>query len=243
MAGETTVVNVSDADFEEVVLKSDLPVVVDFWAPWCGPCRIIKPFLPKLQADFAGRLKVVAYHCDEAGGLYADRFGIKSIPSLLFFKDGQVFKTQVGAAPYQQLKQVFAEAVDCVDGGSTAGGAAAETLSAAEEAFVAAIEEAARKRNAVIAPAKALFDAHANPIMTQIWQPYVDAVEKHQRGEIDAAALKSEYERFKRAYDEKLGDARAAYDAVRLPAEQAYDAAIAAAIAAYRQALQTEQQP
>lgn len=91
-------IHVSDADFEEVVLKSKLPVVVDFWAPWCGPCRRIAPLMEKIASTHAGSLVVAKVNTDESPTT-ARMYGIRSIPTLLFFKDGELVHSQVGALP------------------------------------------------------------------------------------------------------------------------------------------------
>jgi len=94
----------TDSTFEEEVLKSDTPVLVDFWAEWCGPCKIIGPHLEQIADEMAGKLKVVKVNIDE-NPLAPGKYGVRSIPTLLVFKDGQVAATKIGAAPKQQLAQ------------------------------------------------------------------------------------------------------------------------------------------
>ena len=99
-----SLVHLSDASFDQEVIKSDLPVIVDFWAAWCGPCRIIGPIFEELSNDYAGRLKfgtVDVEVCPATAGQY----GIRSIPSLLVFKNGRVVDTIVGALPKAALAQ------------------------------------------------------------------------------------------------------------------------------------------
>ena len=93
---------VTDATFEQEVLKSDVPVLLDFWAPWCGPCRMVAPILDELTEEFAGRAKIAKVNVDENQQVPA-QFGIRSIPTLILFKDGQVVATQVGALQKSQL--------------------------------------------------------------------------------------------------------------------------------------------
>jgi len=88
----------TDSNFEELVLKSDKPVIVDFWAEWCGPCRMVDPIVEEVGADFDGQVVVVKVDVDNNPGITA-RFGIRNIPTVLFFKNGDVAGKQVGAVP------------------------------------------------------------------------------------------------------------------------------------------------
>ena len=96
------VLHINDADFETTVVQSDIPVLVDFWAPWCGPCKMIAPILDEIAPEFAGKVKIVKINVDD-NQLVAGQFGIRSIPTLLLFKNGQLVATQVGALPKNQL--------------------------------------------------------------------------------------------------------------------------------------------
>lgn len=95
-------VKVTDASFEEQVLKSPEPVVVDFWAEWCGPCRMIAPSLEEIASEMKGKIKVVKLNIDENPGV-ASKLGIRSIPTLILFKDGKAAAQKVGAAPKGEL--------------------------------------------------------------------------------------------------------------------------------------------
>jgi thioredoxin 1 len=95
---------VSDADFESQVLKSSGPVVVDFWAEWCGPCRQIAPALEEIAGSLNGRVKIVKLNVDENPHT-ASKYGVMSIPTLMIFKNGEMASRQVGAAPKQKLEQ------------------------------------------------------------------------------------------------------------------------------------------
>ena len=98
----SAVLNVTDQTFEQEVLKSDVPVLVDFWAPWCGPCKAVAPVIEDLSREFEGRLKVVKVNTDE-NGKTATAYNIRGIPSLFLFKSGQVVEQVVGAVPKSTL--------------------------------------------------------------------------------------------------------------------------------------------
>ena len=101
---------VTTATFEAEVVKSAIPVVADFWAEWCGPCRMIAPVLKELAKDYKDKLKIAKINVDEEPDL-ASRFGIQSIPTLLFFKGGQMVKQQIGAVPRPVLEKIVKELV------------------------------------------------------------------------------------------------------------------------------------
>ncbi|MFF0268305.1 thioredoxin TrxC [Kribbella sp. NPDC004536] len=97
------IVDAGDNDFAEVVEQSELPVLVDVWAPWCGPCRMVSPVLEQLATEKAGQLKLVKINADQAPGL-SQRFDVRSIPTLMVFRHGQVVATQIGAAQASALR-------------------------------------------------------------------------------------------------------------------------------------------
>ena len=102
---------VSDSTFESEVLQSTSPVVVDFWAEWCGPCRMIAPALEELaKGTLNGKVKIVKLNVDE-NPQTAAKYGIQSIPTLMIFKNGQMASRQIGAAPKQKLEQWITTAV------------------------------------------------------------------------------------------------------------------------------------
>ncbi len=96
--------HVSDDDFEEKVLNSDVPVLVDYWAEWCGPCKMIAPTLEELSNDMGDKIKITKLNIDNNPNI-PSKFGVRGIPTLMLFKDGQVVGTKVGALPKSQLQQ------------------------------------------------------------------------------------------------------------------------------------------
>ena len=98
------VFEVSDATFEQEVLKSSQPVLVDFWAVWCGPCKAIAPVVDSLATAYAGKLKVAKVNVDENGAT-PSRYGIRGIPTLLFFKEGKVADQVVGYVPQNVIEE------------------------------------------------------------------------------------------------------------------------------------------
>lgn len=98
----SNIVHITDESFEEEVLKSTQPVLIDYWAEWCGPCKMIAPVLEEIAADYDGRLKVVKLNIDENPET-PPRYGIRGIPTLMLFKNGNVEATKVGAVSKSQL--------------------------------------------------------------------------------------------------------------------------------------------
>lgn len=98
-------IHVTDAAFQKTVLESKLPVIVDFWAPWCAPCRMVAPVLDKLAKEYAGKLIVAKVNTDE-NAQYAQQYGVQGIPTMLFIANGKVLHQQVGAMPERMLREV-----------------------------------------------------------------------------------------------------------------------------------------
>ena len=97
-------IEVNDANFEEVVLQSDIPVLVDFWAEWCGPCRMVSPIVEELAKEYEGKALVAKMDVDSNPGIPV-KYGIRNIPTILFFKSGEQADKQVGAVPKTILSQ------------------------------------------------------------------------------------------------------------------------------------------
>jgi thioredoxin 1 len=113
MAGPNTL-TLTDAAFDKEVLSSDVPVLVDFWAEWCGPCRMMEPTIDAVATAYAGRVKVGKLNVDEHGGT-AMRYNIRGIPTLLLFKDGQIVEQRVGALGKSEVQKMLDAHVPSAD--------------------------------------------------------------------------------------------------------------------------------
>jgi thioredoxin 1 len=104
------IAQVSDDNFDSEVLKSAVPVLIDFWAPWCGPCKAIAPIVAELAGEYAGKLKIVKMNVDDNPRTPA-RYGVRGIPNLILFKDGEVQQQIVGAVPKAHLVKAISTVV------------------------------------------------------------------------------------------------------------------------------------
>ena len=99
------VINVADSNFDAVILKSETPALVDFWASWCAPCRAIAPIVDEIAAQYKGRVRVAKMNVDENQST-PGKYGVRGIPTLILFKDGKVVDQLVGAVPKSQIKEL-----------------------------------------------------------------------------------------------------------------------------------------
>jgi thioredoxin 1 len=111
-------IHVSDAAFEKTILQSTLPVIVDFWAPWCSPCRMVAPTLEKLAKEMSGKMIVAKVNTDENPD-WATRYGVQGIPTMLFIANGKVVHRQVGALPEGMLREIVDQFLEVVQSVST----------------------------------------------------------------------------------------------------------------------------
>jgi thioredoxin 1 len=106
-------IHVTDSAFEQTVLQAAVPVIVDFWAPWCGPCKMVAPILDKLAREYAGKLIVAKVNTDD-NPEWAEKFGVQGIPTMLFVSGGKVVHRQVGALPERMLRDVVSQFMEVV---------------------------------------------------------------------------------------------------------------------------------
>jgi thioredoxin 1 len=110
MANDSSLLQVNDKNFTAEVLQSDIPVLVDFWATWCGPCRAISPIVEELAKEFSGRVKITKLNVDENPST-PSQYGVRGIPALILFKEGKVLDQIVGSVPKGRLKALIEKAL------------------------------------------------------------------------------------------------------------------------------------
>jgi|SRR3972149_6343642 thioredoxin 1 len=106
MSENPNLLNVSDGDFDQEILKSEVPALVDFWAAWCGPCRTVGPVVEELATEYAGKIKVAKLNVDENKDTPM-KYGVRGIPTLMLFRNGQVVDQIVGAVPKSRIKELL----------------------------------------------------------------------------------------------------------------------------------------
>ncbi len=106
-------IHVTDAAFEKTVLESSLPVIVDFWAPWCGPCKMVAPILDKIASEYAGKIVVAKVNTDE-NSEWAMKYGVQGIPTMLLVYEGKIVNRQVGALPEPMLREIVNQFMEVV---------------------------------------------------------------------------------------------------------------------------------
>jgi thioredoxin 1 len=106
-------IHISDAVFEKTVLQSNIPVIVDFWAPWCGPCKMIAPTLDKLAKEYEGKILITKINTDE-NQEWMQKYGIQGIPTMLFVANGKIVHRQVGALPERMLRDTVSQFLETV---------------------------------------------------------------------------------------------------------------------------------
>lgn len=220
---ESQVIVATTANFDALVRQSETPTVVDVWADWCGPCKMLAPFLDKFAAQFAGKLRVVKLNFDSEREL-AKSFGIDSIPRLLFFNDGELADQKIGMPDYAGLNQWFMDFHVLAEGT----GATIESTPA-ESAFADAVAAADKVHDETVAPAREVYKAAAGPLMAK-----VEAYRIELEGEgVEGDDLKTKVQTRYKELRPGIEPAYQAYAAVVKPATTAYIAAIEAAVAAY----------
>jgi len=106
-------INVTDAAFEKTVLEASLPVIVDFWAPWCGPCKMVAPTLEKIAKEYAGEVLVAKVNTDQYSD-WAIKYGVQGIPTMLLIYNGKIINRQVGALPEPMLRDVIDQFLEVI---------------------------------------------------------------------------------------------------------------------------------
>lgn len=104
------IINVSDSNFDSVILKSDMPALVDFWASWCAPCKAIAPIVDEMAAQYNGKIRVAKMNVDDNPAT-PGKYGVRGIPTLILFKDGKIVDQLVGAVPKSQIKELIDKAL------------------------------------------------------------------------------------------------------------------------------------
>lgn len=233
---ESQVITATTADFDALVRQSEIPTVVDVWADWCGPCKMLAPFLDKFAAQYAGKLRVVKLNFDSEREL-AKSFGIDSIPRLLFFKEGELADQKIGMPDYAGLNQWFGEFLALAEGSASTSVSETSESTPAESAFADAVAAADKANGETVAPAREIYDAAVAPVMAKL-----DAYKTELEGEgVEGDDLKTRLQARQKELWPEIEPAYEAYAAVAKPATAAYIAAIEAAVAVYINGVESDE--
>lgn len=227
------IAHASEADFDSLVLQSKAPVVVDFWAPWCPPCRALAPILEKFAAEFAGRLTIVKINRDENEGL-AEKYVTEGIPTLLFFHNGEIVETQIGFGPYEPLKALFDKFV------LSTTGSAPVAHDEAEAAFAAAFAAADSAHDEAVGPASETFMSAIAPFRTELEEATAAAKNALDAGSINQTEHDNWVASAREQVNAKIGPARETYDSVAAPALDALIASVTTAADTYARSIATK---
>lgn len=228
---QTYAISATEATFQEVVLGSSMPVVVDFWAEWCPPCRALAPFIDKFACEYSGVLTVVKVDYDQSQAL-AEQYGIDSIPRLLFFHQGKLVSTTLAGIPeYPELKRLFEQFA-----AQSAGVQAAEP-SAAEQAFAQAVALAEAAENDACTPGIMALQEALEPINDRYQSALEAAAAELGAGTITQAVHDSRCAAASAQRQTELSPEMRKYMAVRVPAQKVFIAAIEVAVRQFAAAI------
>jgi len=227
MTEHARIIDVTDGDFEEKVLKVDGIVAVDFWAPWCPPCRQIRPYMPKLALDYAGRITFAAYNRDVSREVF-DGLGLQGIPNIVFFKEGKIIGSFRGGRSYKELKAAVAEQL----GEHVQPRALSPEF---EETFEEIIEGLFEQLQENMKPLQEAFAKQSQPVLDRIQPPFQAALEKRQADEISDEDYQAALQQYQDAFEAELGEAQRAYDEACTDLQQEHDESVAYVIATFEE--------